>query len=373
MNYYEEQGDIRLISDIIDELVNNGVFNNVTTGHKNDWLPEEWFKPDVIGVSKYYQRLFKHDSFKKFGQFDKQLAQRPLIAIRPKRLGGDILAIDGQHTVGFARYAGDIDEMPCVVLRHPENRTLEDCIKIEATLFFTINTNPQSPSAIDKYRAGLCFGDPEAQNFDDALDNAGLHIEGLGRIDGDEFASKGAARFIKCVKQYFKVHKGEITDAVNFIRRTWGAKALKDGIEFKYRDDLIHGITTLLVFLKLGRDKEGKRLNGKAKKLKLWMENEMPKKKIAHYIRGTAGGNTQYKIVHNIIAEYNSTSDGCTISHQFLHENGIWDEQFIGKQKGIVGGYEKSFYESILDESRDQKVTKKVRGQYRTASFPNYD
>ena len=82
MNYNEEQGDIRLIKDIIDELVNNGVFNNVTTGHKNDWLPEEWFKPDVIGVSKYYQRLFKHDSFKKFGQFDNKSEYNPVTPLQ---------------------------------------------------------------------------------------------------------------------------------------------------------------------------------------------------------------------------------------------------------------------------------------------------
>ena len=375
MDYNNEQDFIRLIADIISDLEADSKLKNLPkTSTTDDWLPEENHDPKTISVSKFYQRIFSYLALNGYGQFSRLLAQRPIISIRPKKLGGHKLAINGQHTIGLAIHAGDVSEMPMSTLRHPENRSLEECIKIEAELFFAINTNHKNPTAIDKYRSGLCFGDKEAELFNEILELCNMQIEGLGDLDGDQFATTGASRFIKCVNQYGNKHKSQIAAAVNFIRRTWGSKAKKNQtVEFKYRDDLIHGITTLLVFLQLGRAKNGAKLNGRARKFKEWMENDMSKKEISFYTRDTAGGNTHYKIVHRIVAEYNTFAGSETISHEFLHRNGIWDDQFIGNTKDIVGGYDDTFFTSIIDETRKLRVGRELNNGYRTANFPIYN
>ena len=375
MDYRNEQDFIRLIADIISELEADGKLKNLPKlSTPEEWLPEENHDPKTIGISKFYQRIFSYLSLNGYGQFSRQLAQRPVISIRPKKLGGHKLAINGQHTIGLAIHAGDVSEMPMSTLRHPENRSLEDCIKIEEKLFFAINTNLKKPTAIDKYRSGLCFGDKESELFHEILQLCNMQIEVLGDLDGDQFATAGASRFIKCVNQYGNKHRAQIAEAVNFIRRTWGVTAKKNTkVDFKYRDDLIHALTTLFVFLQLGRAKNGAKLNGTVRKFKEWMENDMVKKPIAFYTRDTAGGNTHYKIVHRIVAEYNSNTENPTISHEYLHRNGIWDEQFMGNTKDMVGGYDNTFFNSILDETRKQRLGRELNGNYRTANFPIYN
>jgi len=349
MSYKKQQDKIRLICDIIAELDAGNKLSNLAIGAKGKWLPIEEHDPNTLSISKFYQRQFSSNALNKYRQFDRELARPVVIAIRPECHGGNKMTIDGQHTTGLAIYSADLEKIPCMVLKHPADRSLDECIEVESKLFHAYNTARKNPTAIDKYRAGLCFDDPEAVRFNDILESCNLQVDGLGDLHGDELATLGAARFIKTVEQFGEGHRAYIPKAVNFIRRHWGKAP-----GFKYRDDFIHGLTTLYVFLDEGRDRKGSKLNGKRDAVLNWMEHKMPLNGIQMYVQNTAGGNTQYKIVHKIMEFYNTQAESNkSISSEYLHMNGIWDSNVI--------------------ESRKQRLGAVGNGHYLTANFPNYD
>lgn len=349
MSYRKQQDKIRLIADLVAELDSGNRLKNLAKGAKGEWLVDEYHDPNTLSISKFYQRQFSVSALNSYEQFDREVARPITIAIRPQYLGGHKLVIDGQHTAALAIYSADIPEVKCLALHHPEHRSLEECIEVEAKLFFAYNTARKNPTPIDIFRAGLCWDDPTAVQFNDILESCNLKIEELGDVpNGDEFVTKTASRFIRCVEQFADTHRAYIPKAVNFIRRHWGQQT-----DFKYRDDFIHGITTLLVFLDEGRDRKGARLNGKKEVFKKWMETEMPKSSVNKYVHNTGGGNSHYKIVHRIVEEYNFWSEAVTISTDYLHMNGIWDETML--------------------ETRKQRLGKVGNGIYLTAKFPEYD
>ena len=349
MSYKKQQEKVRFICDLIAELDTGNKLKNLAVGAKGNWLPIEEHDPRTLSISQFYQRQFSSNALNKYKQFDRQLARPVVIAIRPKHLGGKKMTIDGQHTTGLAIYSGDVEKIPCLVLRHLEDTSLDECIEIESKLFHAYNTARKNPTAIDKYRAGLCFDDPEAVRFNDILESCNLQVDGIGDLYGDELVTSGAARFIKTVEQYGENYRAYIPRAVNFIRRHWGKTP-----DFKYRDDFIHGLTTLYVFLDEGRDKKGSKLNGKKDSVLYWMEHMMPLNGIQMYVQNTAGGNTQYKIVHKIMEFYNAQSEtNKSISSDYLHMNGIWNPEVI--------------------ETRKQRLGAVGNSVYLTANFPDYE
>tara|TARA_B100001175_G_scaffold289146_1_gene272746 strand:- start:487 stop:996 length:510 start_codon:yes stop_codon:yes gene_type:complete len=73
------------------------------------------------------------------------------------------------------------------------------------------------------------------------------------------------------------------------------------------------------------------------------------------YYNNSAGGNTQFKVVHNIINVYNSWKDALTISPDFLHKNGIFDPTIILEKK--VRKNLPSFPSDIEDDTDKNVVT----------------
>ena len=113
------------------------------------------------------------------------------------------------------------------------------------------------------------------------------------------------------------------------MRDTWGTE---ESPLLDIRDDMIHGLTTLFVFLdKAGKVEGGTSngLNGKKKQMLSWMNSEMGKTSMRKYYHNSAGGNTQFKIVHNIINDYNFWAElnapTMTITSEYLHQDGILD------------------------------------------------
>jgi len=351
MSYKQQQEKVRLIADLISELDAKGKLSKVAQGAKGVWLKTENHDPRTLSISKFYQRQFSALALNEYKQFNRELARPIVISVRPQHLGGAKMVIDGQHTAGLAICSGDLPEVPCHVLYLPEEFNLMECIERESRLFHAYNTKRKNPTAIDKIRAGLCFDDPKAMRFNDILESCNLQIDGLGDLpNGDELASSGAARFIKTVEQYGDEYRAYIVKAVNYIRRIFGSKS--NG--FKYRDDLIHGLTTLLVFLDEGRDKKCAKLNGRRTAILAWLETSWEHVGIQPIVQNTAGGNTHFKIVHKFIEFYNNTAEkNMAISKDFLHMNGIWDENVI--------------------ESRKDRLGKVGNGTYLTANFPDYD
>ena len=130
-------------------------------------------------------------------------------------------------------------------------------------------------------------------------------------------------------EQYGDDFSSYISRAVSFMRDTWGSD---DNPLLDINDAMIHGLTALFVFLdKAGQIEGGTQngLNGKKKHVLAWMNSDMGKTSMRKYYHNSAGGNTHFKIVHNIMQEYNfwaeDNASTMTITKEYLHLNGILD------------------------------------------------
>ena len=374
--------NIKNIKDFITELEQQGKFPKLLKGKKKNSLPliPYLYNPAELAISSYYQRQFSTTALNSYEQYDPQLVRPIVVSKRPESLGGHLLIIDGQHTTGLAIYSEAVDQIDCLVLEHPENRTLEECIRVEAKLFHAYNTKRKNPTMIDKYRAGLCFDDPDSVRFQERLEDCGLQVDGMGDTTGDHLSTNSATRFDKCVRQFDNddVNLGHyITKAVNYIRSTWGTpkknvttddKGNKIVSEFKYRDDLIHGLTTLLVLIDIGKTKRCANLTTRQQEdFADWLENEAHKKTIHQYTHHTGGGNVHFKIAHRFLQEYNTFDQYASISHEFAHANGVWNEEGVGMKTAAKAAW---FSEP---ETRKDKLLNVKAQIYRTADFPKYN
>ena len=293
-------------------------------------------KSSEFQIKKVWQRGISGNSIISYEQFDPELATVCVVSVRPEHLGGGIILVDGQHT-GLMDIFGECDqELDTLELHHSSTATLEEVQKREAELYKLLNTKQKKLSKLDIIRVDIFLEEDYARTFENILKACNLNIDGIGAIKGDIIPGKGA-RMIKTIEQYGEDFSHQIIRAVRFMREKWGTETnpLKE-----YRDDMIHGLTTLFTFIDNAGKIEGgtpNGLNGKKRKLLDWMESQMATTSIRKYVHETAGGNTHFKIAHKIIEEYNFWADEnaatMTISRDFLHANGIYDpKKFYGDE-----------------------------------------
>ena len=285
-------------------------------------------KSSEFQIKKNWQRGISGNSIISYEQFDPELATVCVVSVRPEHLGGGIILVDGQHT-GMMDIFGECDQdLDTLELHHSPTATLEEVQEAEARLYKALNTKQKKLSKLDIIRVDIFLEEPYARTFENILKACNLNIDGIGATKGDIIPGKGA-RMIKTIEQYGEDFSHEIIRAVRFMREKWGSESnpLKE-----YRDDMIHGLTTLFTFIDYAGKVEGgtaNGLNGKKKKLLDWMETQMATTSIRKYVHETAGGNTHFKIAHKIIDEYNfwaiDNAQSLTIGKENLHDNGIYD------------------------------------------------
>lgn len=285
-------------------------------------------KSSELKTARKWNRTISGNAIIKYNQFDPELATVIVVSVRPDHLGGDVVVVDGQHT-GMMDIFGECDQdLDTLELHHDGNATLDEVQEAEARLYKALNTQRKNPSKLDIIRNDIFLGELYAIQFENILKLCNLNVDGIGAVDGDVISGSGA-RIIKTIEQFGDDFSRYISCAVSFMRDTWGSD---DNPLLDIRDDMIHGITTLFVFLdKVGKIEGGspQGLNGKKKQILMWMTSEMGKTSMRKYYHNTAGGNTQFKIVHNIVHEYNfwaeENAPTMTITREYLHLNGILD------------------------------------------------
>ena len=302
-------------------------FKKGTKKNKNK-LKNGTRKSSELQTARKWNRNISGNAIIKYEQFDPELATVVVVSVRPENLGGAIVVVDGQHTT-MMDILGECDQdLDTLELHHSENATLEEVQEAEARLYKALNTQRKNPSKLDIIRNDIFLEEPYAIQFENILKLCNLNVDGIGAIDGDVIGGSGA-RIIRTIEQFGDDYSSYIPRAVSFMRDTWGSE---DNPLQDIRDDMIHGLTTLFVFLdKAGKIEGGspQGLNGKKKKMLSWMNTEMGKTSMRKYYHNTGGGNTHFKIVHNIVAEYNfwaeENSSTMTITKEYLHMNGVLD------------------------------------------------
>lgn len=285
-------------------------------------------KSSELQTARKWNRTISGNAIIKYEQFDPELATVVVVSVRPEHLGGDIVVVDGQHTAMMDIFGECDQDLDTLELHHSDDATLEDVQEAEARLYKALNTQRKNPSKLDIIRNDIFLDEPYAILFENILKLCNLNVDGIGAVNGDVVRGSGA-RIIKTIDQYGEDFSSYIPRAVSFMRDTWGSE---NNPLLDIRDDMIHGLTTLFVFL----DKAGKveggtpnGLNGKKKQIELWMHTKMGESSMRKYYHNTAGGSTHFKIVHNIMQEYNfwaeENAPTMTIARDYLHQNGICD------------------------------------------------
>jgi len=285
-------------------------------------------KSSELQTARKWNRTISGNAIIKYEQFDPELATVVVVSVRPEHLGGDIVVVDGQHTAMMDIFGECDQDLDTLELHHSDDATLEDVQEAEARLYKALNTQRKNPSKLDIIRNDIFLDEPYAILFENILKLCNLNVDGIGAVNGDVVRGSGA-RIIKTIDQYGEDFSSYIPRAVSFMRDTWGSE---NNPLLDIRDDMIHGLTTLFVFL----DKAGKveggtpnGLNGKKKQILLWMNSKMGESSMRKYYHNSAGGNTQFKIVHNIMQEYNfwaeENAPTMTVAKDYLHQNGIFD------------------------------------------------
>ncbi len=156
------------------------------------FTPIIYIKVKDLLTDQKYQRLINARFIKDAKVFNPSLARPIIIAQRPKALGGQYVIVDGQHTACLAAVylEGDGEQtIPCQLphkLQHPEDRTEEECVQVEAKFFDELNYLRNNPSAIARLRSGVAARNPKALEWETTFSSIGVHVEKVGDPDGPE-------------------------------------------------------------------------------------------------------------------------------------------------------------------------------------------
>ena len=124
-----------------------------------------------LGIDPQYQRSIEtgpsQSLIRKIAQhWNWDLCQPLVVAARPT---GEMMVIDGQHRLAAARLRGDIDQLPCVVVRYASAAD-------EAASFVHLNQQRRPLSKLDVFKAAVASEDPEACAILAAMEAAGLSV-----------------------------------------------------------------------------------------------------------------------------------------------------------------------------------------------------
>lgn len=151
-----------------------------------DYIPIEMVAIKDLYSDAKYQRLLNRSMIKKAGTFDSSLC-RPLAVFQ--RPDGKKVIDDGQHTatIGYlyTTQAENLD-VPCQVIRHSKDSSLEECIAIEAKYFEDLNKNRTNVGAIETLRSGIAYGNKDALEKEQKLLQMSVHIQQIGDTSGYE-------------------------------------------------------------------------------------------------------------------------------------------------------------------------------------------
>lgn len=296
------------------ELTGKIKFNTGVTGEEGIYckLPNR-----LLNSERKYQRFLSKNTIQNAKNLNLELLQ-PLVVW--KRPNGRNVVVDGQHkgVMSFLGMGPDF-EVPCIVYEHPENRSTRECIEVEAQMFEKLNMSRKNVSGLDKYRAGIAYGDAEALEFEDMLIGLGVFVENLGDTDfGVEV--RGWVKLRNAYKHY-KVQSTK--NAVNFLRPVYFKYWEKDYVD----GSLVYAMAAIFDLMEnyLG--------NQKKEGLKRFLKEYFHKTTANKWTANTAGNTDYILIARRIIDKYNFTVEGDIIEGSSIGEKILNDANLSDPSK----------------------------------------
>ena len=314
--------NFKLVSDL---AANPKLVRSVVIGFVGKPLKHENYRnPGGLKVSKLYQRMLSVFAVKKYKQLDLKLLIPAVVARRPKSLGkngGDWL-IDGQHKAVLYFLSGVDTEginFPVMVYEHEEDATLEECERIEAEIFYALNTQRKKLSKIDEIRAGVVFDEPVSIWVERILKQFNMNVDGFGSSEEDALELKSFNQFFIAVTTDYKMDDPDSEDYLTAGYELW--MEMFSGTKENYVTGPMYRACCLLAHF-LNHVLE----NGQAKLFHDYLTTLLPRvENQTTLTKGFIDANAHRYIFFNIIDKYVNTQDYKSAGPRHQIGEATWD------------------------------------------------
>jgi hypothetical protein len=192
INYDSSKDNLVPITKIADNL---GLIVRKHNFSEEEYIPITMVPIKELYSDEEYQRLINRCMIEKAGKFDARLCRPIAIFQRPD---GKKTIVDGQHstTIGYlyTDQAGNLC-VPCQMIVHSLDSTLDECVAIEAKYFEQLNKNRTNVGAIETLRSGIAYRNKDSLEAEQKLITMGVQIQKIGDSNGYEVS--GLSRIIE--------------------------------------------------------------------------------------------------------------------------------------------------------------------------------
>jgi hypothetical protein len=238
---------------------------NLPTNYVGKLLRYEEIYVDDFNIDERYQRDISPSYIKRGGPLNLTLLTPIVVCLRPETLDEEergYYVVDGQHR-SFRVIKSDYDGVvPVVVMDHPKDATLEECVKVEASLFHKLNSLGKKPTKVDEVRAGIHSGDSKALHTLDVMEMLELTCDNFGSLsDTAREVATFTHFYIMCNQDYPK-NSSKILSGYNLLNHLYPDETVVKG-------DALRAMCLLDEFMKA-------LTNGKQERFTRYVHNLLP-------------------------------------------------------------------------------------------------
>ena len=297
---------------------------NITPGITGEWLRPGTVDPSELYVTLKVQREVSTLQLNSYKQFNRAFARPLIVAIRPNDKKVDV---DGQHTALLLLASLYPEDLPCFYIDHPKDRSIEDCEKIEAEVFYALNTFRKDPTHVDKMKAGLAFNMPDAVKYNDNLFSCNIYIEGYDYLgDPDGTPMDGEYQWRKAIEKFGTTTVAKACAKLSELQKAdnWRyPKRNKKTIVTSIRADMIMILSTLYDFIK--RAKIAGKMKDKEKSILNFIDNKLVDFERKKWYNGISGASTGIIGALRIVNSHNESAGSTVIGESLLKQFGLVD------------------------------------------------
>ncbi|MGK6354711.1 DUF6551 family protein [Sphingomonas sp. DT-207] len=203
---------------------------------------------------------------------------RLCMALSVSRRDDGNYVIDGQHRLAAAKLRGDIDQLPCCLVRYSGPAE-------EAAMFVAANRARRAINRLDDFHAAIVAGDEDALEVRDVIERAGLKVS---RQTGSQSWLPGEVAFTSSVQSVLGKHGEDIVvESLGAIARAFTGEVLSNGAS------VFLGLTRILALPPedLDRDRLFRALNKRS--MKEW----------GAFVQGVKGGDLRAQVMRQALLE----------------------------------------------------------------------
>ena len=295
---------------------------NITPGITGEWLRPGTVDPSELYVTLKVQREVSTLQLNSYKQFNRAFARPLIVAIRPNDKKVDV---DGQHTALLILASLYPEDLPCFYIDHPKDRSIEDCEKIEAEIFYALNTFRKDPTHVDKMKAGLAFNMPDAVKYNDNLFSCNIYIEGYDYLgDPEGTPMDGEYQWRKAIEKFGTTTVAKACAKLSELQQNehWRVPK-KNKVVTSIRADMIMILSTLYDFIK--RAKIAGKMKDKEKSILNYIDNKLVDFERKKWYNGISGASTGIIGALRIVNSHNESAGSTVIGESLLKQFGLVD------------------------------------------------